>query len=58
MFNKQRIFFFYVITVLFRGNGWEKHYKEEHNVYSYLNYIILVENMNSKDYDEVERYIK
>lgn len=41
-----------------KGSGWFEHIYNEHNVYSYLNYIIYIQKKKTTDCNGVEKYVK
>ena len=49
---------FKILNFFFRGNGWNKHIYSEHNVYSYLFYIIYIKNKSLENCNLIEKNIK
>ena len=41
-----------------QGNGFLTHYTMEHNVHSYLNFIVFVRNKRVNECNGVEKYVK
>ena len=40
------------------GNGFLRHYTIDHNVYSYLSFIIYIRNMEFSDCNGIEQFVK
>ena len=38
--------------------GWIYHYKREHNIYSYIYFLVGLKNKNYKECDGIEKYVK
>ena len=41
-----------------KGEGWNSHYKYEHNIFSYLYYIVYLESKDLNDCDGLEKYVR
>lgn len=41
-----------------RGRGWRKHTKEEHNIWSYVYFLLLIEDKPKEECTGVEKFVK
>ena len=39
------------------SKGFYHHYKNEHNMYNYIYYILYLHDMNQKDHNAIEKYV-
>ena len=46
-----------VVFIVIFSKGFYHHYKNEHNMYNYIYYILYLHDMNRKDHNAIEKYV-
>ena len=46
-----------IIIIIILLQGFSKHYHNDHNIYSYIYFILHIKSMSSHDHNAIEKYV-
>ena len=46
-----------IIVVIIFMQGFVKHYRTDHNIYSYIYFILYIKSMSPHDHNAIEKYV-